>query len=367
MSIKNTQRIGVFSESIVSKEVSGFPGTCLPVGIVATVDESVYTGEAKAHGIQLKEEAQELFGKDSEMAKLIEIVTLSGVNRIIAVPVLGSEEGISKADYEAALNLLANEEAVKIVISDTTDPEIHQAIKLHCEAASENRKERRCHLGLNKELSVSAMTNQAAALNSGRVTLWGSVPLRLDGTAHDSSVYLAAAAAAQDALELDPAMPIHNVQLPASLFGGLYNRLEEAQYEALYGGGVAACRAVNGRIYIDRWVTTYTQNDQVNPPVADDIYQEGTVAKVKDYIDEGLRNRLATLHPRVKASQSVMNEIKADTMAWLKEQEALAIIEEPVITKIEQQADLRSRFHVYYSYKVVLPLNTIFLHGKALV
>lgn len=367
MTIQNTQRIGVFSESIVSKEVSGFPGTCLPMGIVAQVDESVFTGEAKAYGIQLKEEAEELFGKDSEMVKLIRIVTLSGVNRIVAVPVLKTEEQVSPQDYIAALALLANEEAVKIMITDSVDPAVHQEIKHHCETASANRKERRCHLGLNKELAVSAMIDQASQLNSGRVTLWGSVPLKLEGTAHESSVYLAAAAAAQDALELDPAMPIHNVQLPASLFGGLYNRLEESEYEALYSGGVAACRAINGKIFIDRWVTTYTQNDQVNPPVADDSYQEGTVAKVKDHIDEGLRNRLATLHPRVKASQSVMNEIKADTMAWLKEQEDLAIIEEPTITKIEQQADLRSRFHVYYSYKVVLPLNTIFLHGKALV
>lgn len=369
MTIPDTQRIGVFSESTVSKEVMGYPGTCFPVGIVARVDETVYTdATAKAHAIQIKEDAYTLFGKDSEMTKLVEIMTVSGVNRIVCVPVIAAiDSSPTTEEYETALEILYNEEAVKIVICDTDDAAVHDKIKTHCDTATQNRKERRCHLGVAKDLTVANTTALATALNSGRVTLWGSIPLKTDGKSYDDSVYLAAACAAQDALELDPAMPLHGLTLPESLFGGLYNKYDDDDLEALYGGGIAACRSINGKITIDRWVTTYTQDDSVDPAVDDDRYQEGTVAKIKDYIDEGLRNRLSTLHPRVKASISAMNEVKADAMNWLKEQEEKEIIENANVYKIERQSDKKTRFHVYYNYGAVLPLNTIFLHGTALV
>lgn len=369
MGIKDTQRVGVFSESTVSKEVMGFPGTCLPIGIVATVNQTVYTGDTtKAHAIQIKEDAYTLFGKDSEMSKLVEIETLSGVNKLVCVPVLKPEDKeISVEEYKEALNVLYNEEAVKIVITDTTKADIHQAIRDHCDKASENRKERRSHLGVEKDLNVSSTVALAIPINNGGVTLWGSVTLATDGTANDNSIYLAAACAAQDALELDPAMPIHNIELPRELFGGLYNKLDDTDLEALYSGGISACRSINGKIYIDRWVSTYTKDDTVSPAVADDKFQEGTVMKVKQHIDEGLRNRLSTLHPRVKASIKAMGEVKSDAANWLKEQEEKEIIENPNVYKIERQPDKRSRFHVHYNYKIVLPLNTIFLHGKALV
>jgi phage tail sheath gpL-like len=369
MTIQDTQRIGVFTESLVSKEVMGFPGKCWPVGVVAQVDETIYTeADPKAHALQIKEDAYSLFGKDSEMSKLVEILTLSGVNKIICVPVIAAIDGSpTAAEYAEALSVLYNEEAVKIIICDSTDGLVHDEIRDHCDISSQNRKERRAHLGVDKDLSVSATIALAGPINSGRVTLWGSIPLKADGTAYADSVYLAAACAAQDALELDPGMPLHNIQLPPQLFGGLYNKFDDTALEALYAGGISACRSVNGKIFIDRWVTTYTQDDTVNPAVPDDKYQEGTVAKVKDFIDEGLRNMLSVRHPRVKASIRSMNEVKADAQNWLDIQKGKEIIEEPTVYKIERQADKRTRFHVYYTYKVVLPLNTIFLHGKALV
>ncbi|WP_432400947.1 phage tail sheath subtilisin-like domain-containing protein [Wukongibacter sp. M2B1] len=369
MAISDTQRIGVFSESTVSKEVMGYPGSCFPIGIVAQVDETIYTdATAKAHAIQIKEDAYGLFGKDSEMSKLVEIATVSGVNKLICVPVIAEIDGSPTTDeYQTALDLLYNEEAVKIVICDTADAAVHLKVRDHCKTASENKKERRCHLGVAKELTVANTTALAIPINSGRATLWGSIPLQSDGTAYNDSVYLATACAAQDALELDPSMPLHNLELPESLFGGLYNKYEDTDLEALYGGGIAACRSVNGKILIDRWVTTYVQDDTVSPAVPDDKYQEGTVAKIKDHIDEGLRNRLATLHPRVKASTKSMNEVKSDATNWLRNQAESEIIEEPNVYKVERQADKRTRFHVYYSYKAVLPLNTIYLHGTALI
>lgn len=368
MAIKDTQRVGVFSESIVSKEVMGFPGTCWPMGIVAQVDKTIYKDtEIKPFAIQVKEDAYNKFGKDSEMSKLVEIVTLLGVNRLVCVPVIAPAEGeVTKTEYKASLDVLYNEDAPKIVITDSPNADVHMEVRNHCDKASLNRKERRAHVGATAD-SISAWTELAKPINSGRVTLWGSIPLDLEGNSYDNSVYLAAACAAYDALELDPAMPLHNIQLHPDLFGGLYNRFDDEDLEALYGNGVAACRNINGRIYIDRWVTTYTEDDGVSPAVPDDKYQEGTVAKVKDFIDEGLRNRLSTLHPRVKASIPAMNEVKSDTTNWLMEQAEKEIIEEPNVYKIERQADKRTRFHVYYNYKVVLPLNTIFLHGKALV
>lgn len=368
MTIKDTQRVGVFSESTVSKEVMGFPGTCWPMGIVAQVDTEVYKDKKiKPFAIQVKEDAYIKFGKDSEMSKLVEIVTLLGVNKLICVPVLPSElSEVTKVEYKAALDILYNEDAPKIVITDSPDAEVHLEVRNHCDKSSLNRKERRAHVG-GTALTISAWIDLAKPINSGRVTLWGSIPLNLEGETYNDSVYLAAACAAYDALELDPAMPLHNIQLHPDLFGGLFNRFDDEDLEALYSGGIAACRNINGRIFIDRWVTTYTQDDGVNPPVDDDKYQEGTVAKVKDFIDEGLRNRLSTLHPRVKASTSAMNEVKSDTTNWLLEQEEKEIIENVNVYKIERQKDKRTRFHVYYSYGVVLPLNTIFLHGKALV
>lgn len=368
MAIKDTQRVGVFSESTVSKEVMGFPGTCWPMGIVAQVDKTVYKDkEIKPFAIQIKEDAYNLFGKDSEMSKLVEIVTLLGINRLICVPVLALAEGeVTKTEYKASLDILYNEDAPKIIITDSPNADVHTEIRNHCDKASLNRKERRAHIGATAD-TVANWTKLAKPINSGRVTLWGSIPLNLEGNVYEDSVYLAAACAAYDALELDPAMPLHNIQLHPDLFGGLYNRFDDEDLEALYSNGVAACRNVNGRIFIDRWVTTYTQDDTVIPAVPDDKFQEGTVAKIKDYIDEGMRNNLATRHPRVKASVSKMNEVKADSQNWLLEQEEKEIIENPNVYKIERQKDKKTRFHVYYSYGVVLPLNTIFLHGKALV
>lgn len=381
MAIKETERIGVFSESIVSKEIMGFPGSCYPMGIVAQVDPDVYVEEVegaeggvttkpreiKAYAIQVKEDAHALFGKDSEMSKLVDIVTLLGVNKIACVPVIsGSKSKPSKADYKKSLDLLYMEDVVEIVITDSPDKDVHMEIRNHCDKASVNRRERRAHLGTYAE-KISEWVELAKPLNSGRVTLWSSIPLDLDGKPHDNSVYLAAACAAIDSRELDPAMPLHNLQLHPDLFGGLYNRFDDEGYEALYGNGVSACRSVNGKIYIDRWVTTYTEDDKVSPTVPDNKYQEGTVAKVKDYVDRGLRAHLAVRHPRSKASLSKVGEVKADTTVWLEDKEDKEIIEGVNVYKVERQKDKRTRIHVHYSYYIVLPLNTIFLHGHALV
>lgn len=369
MAIKDTQRVGVFSESIVSKEVMGFPGTCFPIGIVAEVDTTVYTSaEIKPFAIQVKEDAYSKFGKNSEMSKLVEIVTLIGVNKIVCVPVIPTTpaETVVATDYKKSLDVLAIEDAPQIIITDSEDPAVHLDIRNHCDKCSTNRKERRTHLG-SLATTISEWVALAKPLNSGRVTMHASIPLELEGNAYNSSTYLAAAVGAYDALELDPAMPLHNIQLHPDLFGGLYNVFDDDDLEALYSGGLSACRSVNGRIFIDRWVTTYTKDDGVNPPVDDDKYQEGTVAKVKDFVDKGLRDRLSTLHPRVKSSLSKIGEIKTDAQSQLEIWAEQEIIENPVVYKVERQADKKSRAHVYYNYNVVLPLNTIFLHGKALV
>lgn len=368
MSIPNTERIGVFSESQASKEVMGFPGSCFPMGIVAQVDPDVCIDlEPKAYAIQTYPDAVVAFGKDSEMAKLVRIVTLVGVNKIVCVPVIATLEGApTKDEYLESLNVLKTEEAPEIIICDSMTADVHLHVRNHCDVASLNRKERRAHLGA-MAASISAWIALATPLNSGRVTLWASVPLTVEGVAQNSSVYFAAACAAYDARELDAAMPLHNIQVSSELFGGLYNRFEDSDYEALYGAGVAAARTINGKVYIDRWVTTYTKDDGVSPAVPDDKYQEGTVAKIKDFVDRGLRNRLSTLHPRDKASDSTIAEIKADTISQLETYVTNEIIMDPQIISIERQADKRSRVHVNYVYKVVLPLNTIFLHGTALV
>lgn len=368
MGIPNTERVGVFSESLVSKEVMGFPGTCFPMGIVAQVDPDVCTDlEPKPYAIQTYADAVTSFGKESEMAKLVRIVTLIGVNKLVCVPVISVLEGApTKDEYLESLDILKTEEAPEIIICDSISADVHLHVRNHCDVCSTNRKERRAHLGA-MAASVSAWVALALPLNSGRVTLWASVPLSVEGTAHSSSVYFAAACAAYDALELDPAMPLHNIQVTPELFGGLYNRFEDADYEALYAGGLAAARTINGKVYIDRWVTTYTKDDGVSPAVPDNKYQEGTVAKVKDFVDRGLRNRLSTLHPREKAGNSTVGEIKADAIAQLEVYEGAEIIESPQIISVERQPDKRTRVHVNYVYKVVLPLNTIFLHGTALI
>lgn len=379
MAIKETQRVGVFSESTVSKEIMGFPGNCFPMGIIAQVDLEVFVEkvgdgeeatnklkEVKPYAIQVKEDAHAIFGKDSEMSKLVDIVTLLGVNKIVCVPVVSSTNSVTKADYKKSLDLLYLEEVVEIVITDSADKDVHLEVRNHCDKARENRRERRAHLGTAAK-TIKEWTELAKPLNSGFVTLWGSIPLDIDGKAMDNSVHLAAACGAIDARELDPAMPLHNLQLHNDLFSGLYNKFDDEDYEALYGSGIAACREVNGKIYIDRWVTTYTENDQVNPTVLDDKYQEGTVAKVQNYIDRGLRNHLSLLHPRDKASLEIIQELKTDSTVWLEDKVEKEIIENVNVYKVERQKDKRTRAHVYYSYGVVLPLNTIFLHGKALV
>lgn len=109
------------------------------------------------------------FGEDESgkagMSTLLRLLFQGGASAVAAVKVDG-------ADYEAAFAALQTAEDVQVVICDSGELEVQQALRASLESASAARRERIAVVGMHGA-TVTELTARAEALNSERIALVG--------------------------------------------------------------------------------------------------------------------------------------------------------------------------------------------------
>ncbi len=359
-----SERPGVYSTLDASKAVSALPGTAKVIGLIANAKQGT---KGKKYVVTTYSDAERTFSIDAaytHMTGLLYQLFKNGAKRIIAVPaaIPANAEGIATdQDYQDALDALLEEEAVQIVVCDSTAATVHAKIKTHVGDASADRKERIAIVG-GPAQEASAAEAAAEAINSGRVFYVDPTPLAEDGVTELSGAYMAAAVAAQVAINVDPAMPLTGVVLKG--FGGLKTKRSGDEIEALISAGVIPIESFNGEIQIVRAVSTYTKDAQ---GVEDTLWQELTTVLIADDVISSIRNDLARNYKRAKNSDSKRSSIKTRVTTILEAKMRAEIIEFYTEPTVEKNPDKPTQSDVDFGFDVMDPLNQIHINAHMTV
>ena len=190
MSVTNHERPGVYSRYDASTVVKGRGGGGGCVGLAALCG----TGTAGTlYTFNRYEEAVTAFGGEETLTELVRLLFLNGAAQVKAVPV--AEE----AGYKAAFSVLEAAEDIAVVVCDSGELTVQQALRDSVKAASEARRERIAVVGGKAGENATALVQRAEGLNSERVVL--TAPVGEGGGAA-----VAAAVAGAIAGESDPAI-----------------------------------------------------------------------------------------------------------------------------------------------------------------
>lgn len=354
---------GVYSEIDASAAVSAMSQANAVIGVVATATKGT---DEVAYGILSIEDLVNKYGSANNMYNIVMAAMANGANKFVVVKVKPGTQGgaPTEADYVKALEALENEEAVNIVLTDSTDPLVHVKIKEHCKAASSSRKERIAIVGTAKGADLQVVKTNAESLNDGRI--YTAYPNPLDKAGAELDGFLTAAGVAgQLAAENDPSMPMTSVEVNG--FYGLKQKLKDSEISALIDSGVIPLEVRNGVIRIVRFISTYTKNAQ---GAKDITWQEVTTMRISDYIVNDLRNRISTKFARAKQSLQTREAIKSEvTTALLQYQEQGYIEEVDAGKDVSVGVNPADPFRndVTFKYNVTGPVNVVFLKGYLVI
>ena len=258
----------------------------------------------------------EAFGEDTApgMSTLLRLLFLNGASSVTAVRV--ADTGTT-ADYQAAFAAL-NRQNVQVVVCDSADQTVHQALRSAVEEASAARQERIAVVGGSEE-TVSALVQHAAALNSERVVLVGPDALDSQGETIPS-VFAAAAVAGAVAAGRDPAAPLNGAALRG--LGGLAADYSDSEIDLLVRGGVTPLESAAGVISPVRGITTRTTTGGA----ADATWRELTTVLIADDVIPSIRGALRSKFSRAKNTARNRGAIRSQVIVELEKKVAAEII-----------------------------------------
>ena len=344
------ERPGVYSSYDASAVVSGGTGY-KTVGVAAlsaagtagtAVDLTSYTAGLAA------------FGEDSAgtpgMSAILRLLFQNGVTEIVAVRVAS---GGTADDYQAAFDVLATEDTVQIVVCDSADVNVQQALRDSVAAASENRKERIAVVGGRGE-SVSELVAHAASLNSERVILAGPDALGSDGNVL-AGVFAAAALAGAIACTTDPAVPLNGETLYG--LGGLSRTYTDNEIDTLVRGGVTPLESVSGVISPVRGITTRTTTGEAS----DTTWRELTTILIVDHVIPTIRSTLRSKFSRTKNTAQTRSAIRSQVIVELEKEVAAEVIDSYGTVTAAASDEDPTICEVEFSFAVAHGLNQIYL------
>ena len=341
------ERPGVYSVYDASAVVTAGRGN-KTVGVVAkavrgTVGEAVIlTGYAA--GVAA-------FGEDATpgMSTILRLLFSNGAATVAAVRV--ADEG-ALTDYEAAFEILGKQDA-QIVVCDSADTAVQQALRTAVETASGQRRERIAVVGGDGDTTAELVT-RAAALNSERVVLVGPDALNSAGETLPG-VFAAAALAGVLADGGDPAVPLNGAEMAG--LGGLVEDYSDNDIDLLVRGGVTPLESVAGVISPVRGITTRTTTGGA----ADTTWRELTTILIVDDIIPTLRAALRSRFARAKNTARGRSAIRSQVIVELEKKVAAEIIDgygEVTVTASEEDPTVCL---VEFSFAVAHGLNQIYL------
>lgn len=304
------ERPGVYSAYDTSSVVSGRRAV-QAVGVAAkaakgTVDKPVTVTGAAAGAAA--------FGEEGGMSAILRLLYAGGASTVTAVRV--ADEGTAE-DYARAFAALGKED-VRILVCDSGDQAVQQALRAAVEEASALRHERIAVVGC-EGADVQTLVDRAAALNSERMVLVG--PDALDSAGKPlSGVFAAAAVAALAAAGGDPAVPLNGGELKG--LGGLAADYGDNDIDLLVRGGVTPLECAGGVVSPVRGVTTRTKTGGA----ADASWRELTTILIVDDVIPAVRSALRSRFARSKNTARSRAAIRSQVIVELEKKLAAEII-----------------------------------------
>lgn len=347
MSEMKHERPGVYSVYDASAVVTAGRGN-KTVGVAAkavrgTVGEAVIlTGYAA--GVAA-------FGEDTApgMSTILRLLFSNGAATVAAVRV--ADEG-ALTDYEAAFDVLGKQDA-QIVVCDSAETAVQQALRTAVETASGQRRERIAVVGGDGDTAAELVT-RAAALNSERMVLVG--PDALDSAGKPlPGVFAAAALAGVLADGGDPAVPLNGAEIAG--LGGLAEDYSDNDIDLLVRGGVTPLESVAGAISPVRGITTRTTTGGA----ADTTWRELTTILIVDDIIPTLRAALRSRFARAKNTARGRSAIRSQVIVELEKKVAAEIIDGYGEVTVTASAEDPTVCLVEFSFAVAHGLNQIYL------
>ena len=341
------ERPGVYSVYDTSAVVSAGQAP-KAVGVAARAAKGTVGAAVTVTGYAAGAEA---FGEDAApgMGMLLRLLFLNGASSVTAVRV--ADTGTLE-DYRAAFETL-NRQDVQVVVCDSADRTVQQALRSAVEAASAARQERIAIVGGSGE-DVPALVEHAAALNSERMVLVG--PDALDGQGNTlPSVFAAAAAAGAVAAGRDPAAPINGAALRG--LTGLAADYSDSEVDLLVRGGVTPLESTAGIISPVRGITTRTTTGGA----ADTTWRELTTILIADDVIPSIRSALRSKFSRAKNTARNRGAIRSQVIVELEKKAAAEIIDGYGDVTVTASPDDPTVCLVEFGFAVAHGLNQIYL------
>ena len=336
MSMTIHERPGVYSSYDASTVISGSGGSST-VGLVGLVSE----GESgKLYTLNRYEDAVTQFGQEENLTKLVQVLFRNGAAKVVAAPVSGQE------NYQGAFDLLAAEEDISVVVCDSTELTVQQALRQSVCDASQARRERIAVVGGAQNENVEALVQRAEGLNSERVVL---------AAPGDDTGLAAAAVAGAIAGESDPAIPLGGAELKG--LEGMEARYADTEIDTLVRGGVTPLENVSGVVSVVRGVTTRTKTGEAE----DATWRELTTIRIVDDVIPTIRNSLRAKFRRTKNTEQTRGAIRSQVVLELENKLAREIITGYDQVTVEADTENPTVCLVDFTFTVAHGLNQIWL------
>ena len=248
-----------------------------------------------------------VFGEDSAaspgMSTLLKLLFMGGASMVTAV-------AVDSEDYAGAFAALQGTENVQVVVCDSGELAVQQALRNSLERASTAHRERIAVVGMNGA-STSELTARAKELNSERMVLVG--PDGLDSAGKRlSGVFAAAAVAAAIAVTRDPAIPLNGSTLYG--LGGVSEQYSDNDIDLLVRGGVTPLEAVGGVVSPVRGITTRTSTSGAD----DSTWRELTTILIVDDVIPSIRQSLRSRFSQAKNTVQTRGAIRSQVIVELE-------------------------------------------------
>ena len=304
------ERPGVYTSYVVSESRYSLPNAGI-AGVAAEGDGD----DDIVHSVTSLAYAEETFGADADITKLIKILFESGVYEVKAVPL---SDGTA-ASYTAAFALLAADESVRILVSGSNLPAVASALKTAILSADVRAAHKIGVFECSAE-TASGYVSAAEAINCERMVLVSPAALDYEGNAAAVGS-LAASVAGAILTTTDPAVPLNGARLCG--IGGVTQRFTDGEINTLVRGGVTPTESVGGDTTIVRGITTRSKSGDT----PDATWREINTVLIVDDVIPTVRDALKNSFLRAKNTAQTREAIKTRVMIELRKKVNAEIIE----------------------------------------
>ena len=344
MSITYHERPGVYSDYDASSIVAvGTAQRVIALIGVSSAQAGVYTLTSYAG-------AQDVFGADSQLGKMLKLAYQNGAGTVLAYPV--AED--SAAAYSPAVSAILAEKRPSLCVLGSALEAVQTAFCTALSGAAQQKGEciGFCGMGAATAAQLGA---RAQKLNCERVVFVGPQVYAAGETAAQDGCMAAAALAGALAAERDPALPLSGLELQG--LTGVTAVYSDTEYDALVAAGVTALECEGGRVQVIRALTTRSKTGGS----ADKTYRELTTMLILDELIPAIRTALRTKFAHAKNNVLTRKAIRNQVVLELAERVEREIIEGYDKLTVTAAQDDRTTCVVEFEFTVVQGLNRILL------